>query len=157
MKNAPTLPGKTVVLVDVSGSMNWGNVSAKSDMTRMDAAAALAAIVKSDDKRVFAFDTAVHEVAGYEGLPLVDAIKSHGGGGTRLGSAVDYVNQVGGDRLIVMTDEQSADRVIAPKFEKAYMINVANYKNGVGYRDGWSHIDGFSESIIRYIHAVEGE
>lgn len=38
------LPGKTVVIVDVSGSMGSGNVSRKSDLTRLDAAGALAAI-----------------------------------------------------------------------------------------------------------------
>jgi len=37
------------------------------------------------------------------------------------------------------------------------MINVASNKNGVGYRKPWTHIDGFSEAIFRYITEVEGE
>lgn len=36
----------------------------------------------------------------------------------------------------------------------AYMINVASFKNGVGYGK-WIHIDGFSENVIRFI--VENE
>ena len=37
---------------------------------------------------------------------------------------------------------------------KGYMINVASYRNGVGYGK-WTHIDGFSESIIDYIREYE--
>jgi len=33
-------------------------------------------------------------------------------------------------------------------------INVASYKNGVGYGK-WTHIDGWSESVIEYIRALE--
>ena len=36
------------------------------------------------------------------------------------------------------------------------MINVASYKNGVGY-GSWRHIDGFSEACIEYIQEYEAE
>ena len=35
-----------------------------------------------------------------------------------------------------------------------YVINVASCKNGVGYGK-WTHIDGWSESVIEYIRALE--
>ena len=41
----------------------------------------------------------------------------------------------------------------APK-GKGYVINVASYKNGVGYGK-WTHIDGWSESVIEYIRELE--
>jgi 60 kDa SS-A/Ro ribonucleoprotein len=34
------------------------------------------------------------------------------------------------------------------------VINVASYKNGVGYGK-WTHIDGWSEAVIEYIRALE--
>lgn len=37
---------------------------------------------------------------------------------------------------------------------RGYVINVASYKNGVGYGK-WTHIDGWSESVIEYIRAAE--
>ena len=37
---------------------------------------------------------------------------------------------------------------------KGFVINVASYKNGVGYGK-WTHIDGWSESAIEYIRALE--
>lgn len=149
------LPGKTIILVDVSGSMD-AKLSAKSDMTRMDAAATLASVINGD-VRVFSFSTMTKEVPPRRGMAGVDAIiKSQQHGGTELGSAVRKVNDLPHDRLIVITDEQSAQPVPAPKADRAYMINTASYKNGVGYGNGWTHIDGFSEAVIRYIAAIEG-
>ena len=37
------------------------------------------------------------------------------------------------------------------------MVNVAPYKHGISYGNGWTHIDGWSERIIDYIAAVEAE
>ena len=34
------------------------------------------------------------------------------------------------------------------------MINVASYKNGVGYGK-WTHIDGWSDSVIEYVRELE--
>lgn len=86
----------------------------------------------------------------------VDAIiRSQQHGSTNLGDAVKRINQeVEHDRLIVITDEQSGSRVPDPIVDKAYMINVASYQNGVGYGK-WTHIDGFSESVIRFIRELE--
>jgi hypothetical protein len=41
-----------------------------------------------------------------------------------------------------------------PIGNKGYMVNVATYKNGVGYGK-WTHIDGFSEHILKYIYEIE--
>ena len=35
-----------------------------------------------------------------------------------------------------------------------YVINVPSYKTGVGY-GRWTQIDGWSESVIEYIRALE--
>jgi len=37
-----------------------------------------------------------------------------------------------------------------------YMVNVASYKNAVGYGN-WNRIDGFSEAIVDYIIEYEKE
>jgi 60 kDa SS-A/Ro ribonucleoprotein len=60
------LPGKTIILVDVSGSID-GRLSAKSDMRRIDAAAALGAIVPGD-VRLFTFSNDVVEVPPRRGM-----------------------------------------------------------------------------------------
>lgn len=149
-----TLPGKTVVLVDVSGSMTW-NSSGKSELTMLDRGASLAALVAgiAEDFEVFTFSNHVVKVPPRKGMALIDAvIHSQPNGGTALGAAVRQMPRC--DRLIVFTDEQSYDPVPNPK-DRGYMVNVASNKRGVGYGP-WVHIDGFSENVIRYIQELEG-
>jgi hypothetical protein len=149
----PALPGKTTVLVDVSGSMS-SRVSRKSDMIRMDAAATLASIIPGE-VRVFTFSNVTVEVPPRRGMAGVETIiRSQPHGGTYLGAAVKKANTIKHDRLIVITDEQSHDPVPDPVVRHAYMINTASAKNGVGY-GRWIHIDGFSESVLRFVHEVE--
>jgi hypothetical protein len=151
----PPFSGKTAILVDVSGSMDVP-LSGKSDLKRVDAAAALASLINGD-VRMFSFSNQVVEVPPRRGMAGVDAIvKSQPHGGTALALAVRSLNaQVPHDRLIVITDEQATDgRVPDPVCQNAYMINVASYRNGVGYGK-WKHIDGFSEGVLKWIHEVE--
>ncbi len=146
-------PGRTIVLVDVSGSMTYP-LSAQSDLTRLDAAATLASVIYGD-RRVFTFTETLVEVPPRVGMAGVDAvIKSQPYGGTYLGQAVQHINSLPHDRLIVITDEQSHDPVPDPVAPHAYMINVASAQNGVGY-GRWTHIDGFSENVLRFIHEHE--
>ncbi len=146
--------GRTVVLVDVSGSMTYP-LSQRSSMDRMTAAAALASLVPGK-RRVFTFSERVVEVPSRDGMAGIDAVlRSQDYRGTWLGKAVKTVQQrVKHDRLIVITDEQSHDRVPDPIAERAYMINVASYQSGVGY-GRWTHIDGFSEAVLSYIGELE--
>lgn len=151
----PPLEGETIVLVDVSGSM-WAPLSSKSDLTRVDAACALASMINGA-VRVFSFADSVIEVPPRRGMAGVEAIKTSQVGGTDLAGAISYVNALQHDRLIVITDEQATTgRVPPPACERAYMINVGTYQNGIGYGK-WVHIDGFSESVLKWIHAYEDE
>lgn len=154
------LPGGTILLVDVSGSMN-DRLTVKSEMTRMDAASGLAVLARElcETVRILTFSHQLVEVPPRRGFSLRDAIDhSQAHGGTYLGAAVERVHRdfSNYDRIIVFTDEQSHDTVPNPKIGKGYMVNVACYKNGVGYGP-WMHIDGFSEAILDYIKEVETE
>lgn len=150
------LPGSTAVLVDVSGSMDAA-LSSKSDLQRIDAAAALAVLIRGicQECRVFTFSTAVVEVPPRSGMALIDAvIRSQPHGGTYLGGAIEALrSKLKADRLIVVTDEQTADAVGKP-IGRGYIINVATHQNGVGYGD-WMHINGFSEAVVQYIAELE--
>lgn len=150
------LPGKTIVLVDVSGSMT-APLSHRSEMQRTDAAYGLAVLLREIGEKVavFSFSNSLVEVPARRGFALRDAIDaSQGHGASYLGKAVDGLNQKERyDRLIVITDEQARDTVPAPK-GKGFVINVASNKNGVGYGK-WTHIDGWSESVVEYIRTLE--
>jgi TROVE domain-containing protein len=150
------LPGKTVLLVDVSGSMNWA-LSKRSEMKRTDAAYGFAVLLREIGERVsvFSFSNHLVEVSARRGFALRDAIDaSQAHSGTYLGKAVEQLNEKERyDRLIVITDEQAHDTVPNPK-GNGYVVNVASYKNGVGYGK-WTHIDGWSESVVEYIRTLE--
>jgi hypothetical protein len=153
---AEKLAGKTVLLVDVSGSMVCP-LSRKSEMLRTDAAYGLAVLLREVCERVavYTFSTEAKLVAPRRGFALRDAMeRNQPHGGTNLGAALRKVEEAETyDRLIVITDEQSHDRVGAPKGQ-GYVINVASARNGVGYGE-WTHIDGWSEAVIEYIRELE--
>lgn len=156
LENSEQLEGKTIVLVDVSASMK-SPISFKSDMNRMDAAATLGAVVPAEDLEVYTFSWETKQVPPRKGMAGVDAIiNSQSHRGTNLGDAINKINKIPHDRLIVITDEQSHTKVPDPKCKNAYMINVASARNGVGYGK-WTHIDGFSEAVIKYISEFEKE
>ena len=148
------LKGKTTLLVDVSGSMD-SPMSYRSEMTRLDAAVGLAVLAREicEEMEIYTFSETTVKVPARRGFALRDAIvSSQAHWSTRLGEAIDKVDRKG-RRLIVFTDEQSHDRVNAPK-GLGYMVNVASYQNGVGQGD-WQRIDGFSEKILDWIIASE--
>jgi hypothetical protein len=151
------IPGKTVLLVDVSGSMFGDKVSAKSDLERFDAAAALAVLLREvcESVEIYSFSNSAVRVAPRRGFALVEAIRdSQSHQGTALQSSINMIKDIT-DRVIVMTDEQSQTETKAPpNNSKGYIINVAAYQNGVNHSK-WTTITGFSEAVVDYIQALE--
>jgi len=168
-----TLKGKTVVLVDVSGSMDSG-LSGKSEMSRIECASSLCILL-----RELCEDVVFYATAGYDGscVHKADLVRPHrgfalrdeiikkknelGGGGIFLKQAMDYAlaKESEADRVIVITDEQDTDKKANPDTanawgKKNYIINISVEKGGVAYKK-FHHINGFSESVIDYIAASE--
>ena len=156
VKDYVRLEGRTVLLIDVSGSMDTA-LSQQSEMTRIDAACGLAVLAREvcDEVEIFTFSNEVVKVPPRHGFALRDAIvKSQPHGATYLGAAVAKVDR-NDARLIVFTDEQAHDPVAAPK-GVGYMVNVASHQHGVGYGP-WRRINGFSEAMIRWVALQESE
>lgn len=152
--------GRTVLLVDVSGSMDSA-LSAKSEMKRTDAAFGLGILLRElcEDVRIFTFSDALAQVAPRRGFALRDAMNgSQPHQSTYLAGALKALHDKAHakyDRIIVITDEQTHDGILTPQ-GKGYVINVASNKNGVGYGQ-WTHIDGWSEACIDYIRQTEAQ
>lgn len=159
LKDVPKLKGRNLIVIDHSGSMD-AKLSAKSELTRFDAAAALAILLRelAPQFGCLAFSTDVAVVPPRRGFALRDAIaNSMEAGGTNTDRALNLANTSGYDRIIVITDEQSHESIRPPlSNSKAYFVNVDSAKNGIGYGK-WTHIDGFSESIIDFIQTFERE
>lgn len=172
------LKGKTILIVDTSGSMYGGMVSRKSDLSRVDAAGALAILIREicEDPVLYATagndGTRIHattEIPARRGFALSSIITKDqlhgkiGGGGIFLTQVMDFVydKEKSADRVIVITDEQDCDNDDARSPLKAntfgkqnYLINISVEKNGIGY-DKWVHIDGWSEAVVQFIQEYE--
>lgn len=164
------IKGKTVVIVDVSGSM-MSPIGGQSRMSRLDAAAALAILIKG-----LAEDCVVYATAGSDsarkaqtkrigsdknGFALSDAIvdsyRHLGGGGIFLKQCVDYAKaeQNTADTLIVISDSQDTSGDESPKqvvpFGKFnYMMDISCHKHGIGYQK-FTVLNGFSEALVNYV------
>lgn len=170
----PKLPGKTVLVIDVSGSMG-ANLSAKSEMTRMESAFGISVLAREICEDVQIYVTAgsdarrIHQtelVPARRGFGLVDAMRQRypnlGGGGIFLKQCMDFVYaaEKGADRTIVFTDEQDCDVKANPATANAfgknnYLVNIASAQNGIVYGDKWLHVNGFSEAVLKYIYEAE--
>jgi len=176
LSGQPRLPGKTVLVVDVSGSMG-GQLSRRGELSRMDTAAALAILAREMCQEVAIYCTAGNDATRIHATRLVpsrrgfalrdcivnDAARELGGGGIFLVQCLDYVRKHEGraDRIIVFTDEQDCDQKLNPASADAfgthnYLVNIASYRNGIGY-EKFVHIDGFSETVLDYIRESERE
>lgn len=159
-KLKPKLAGRTIILIDVSGSMNYP-VSQKSTMTRMDAACAMAILLREccEDISINSFSDHFRPIPPRSGMALRDAIvSSQPHNSTFLGAALKHINSfnIVCDRIIVITDEQSHDDV--PHMRKGsnnYILNIAGYLNGIGNKNQWTTITGFSEASIDFIRELE--
>lgn len=148
--------GHTVILVDVSGSMG-GAISGRTEVSRVDAACGLAIVAREicESVSVYSFSESLAIIPARRGFALRDAINiSQPHSGTYLGGALKAISaREKYDRIIVVTDEQSSDKVGNPD-GKGYMLNVAAYQNGVGY-GAWTHVTGWSDSVLEYVRATE--
>ena len=166
------LPGKTIFVLDVSGSMG-AKLSNKTDYTRIDAGMSMALLANELCERCSIYLTAgsdslrIHKtelVPSYRGFGLRAHIRNNinrmGGGGIFTRQCLDYIKEKeGADRIIVFSDSQDCDHVKkapSPFGKTNYIIDVSSHKNGINYKGVWTaEISGWSEHFLRYIAEVE--
>jgi len=173
--NAPKLPGHTVFVVDVSGSMN-AHISSKSEFTRLDAAKAMAVLASESCEHVTIYATAgndwermhsTEKVKPRRGFALCEEIEQAGqrlgGGGIFTRQCLEYIRQETEtpDRIIVFSDSQDCDhpssRVPRPFGAKNYIVDISAHSRGINYQGIWTaEISGWSEHFLSFIMALEG-
>lgn len=164
LANVPKLTGRTLVLVDVSGSMFYSNLSDRSGLRFVDAAAVFGAAIarRCDRADLFTFDYSLRKFEFGPAdslLPLSDRLASSGGGGTATAQAIQ-ASYGGHDRIVIVTDEQAAsgvdpvlDRINVP----TYTWNLAGYKVAQGRSGSRKRhtFGGLSDSAFRMIPLIE--
>ncbi|MEU4877197.1 TROVE domain-containing protein [Streptomyces sp. NPDC021608] len=110
LARVPALPGRTLVLVDRSGSMFYARLSDRSDLNRADAAAIFgtALALRAADADLVEFGTTSHAITFREGESVLKILERFGDlGGTDTTEAVRR-HYRGHDRVLIVTDEQFA-------------------------------------------------
>lgn len=175
-EQTPKLPGKTIFIVDVSGSMQ-SSLSSKTKWTRLDVGKMQAVMAREMCERVRIYATSGsdglrrHEtkmLKPLRGFALASAIDDAainlGRGGIFTRQAIEYVRKEerDADRIIVFSDSQDCDRVNqripAPFGTHNYIVDVSAETRGINYKGVWTaEISGWSDHFLRFIMALEGQ
>ncbi|NUW30755.1 TROVE domain-containing protein [Nonomuraea sp. SMC257] len=165
LANVPALKGRTLILVDRSGSM-FGGVSGKSGLNRADSAAVfgVALAMRAESADLVEFGTRSSSVAFGAGESVLKVVDRFGDlGGTNTAEAV-RAHYRGHDRLVIVTDEQAwgghhgADPTAqVPADVPVYTWNLAGYQYGQGPSGGWNRhtFGGLSDAAFRLIPLLE--
>ncbi|MGY1501753.1 TROVE domain-containing protein [Streptomyces sp. QTS52] len=166
LANVPVLGGRTLVLVDRSGSMFYSRLSDRSELSRADAAAIFgsALALRAADADLVEFGTSSNRVSFREGESVLRILDRFGDlGGTDTTEAVRR-HYRGHDRVLIVTDEQYAHSVHGDPTEQVpadvpvYTWNLAGYRAGHGPSGtGNRHtFGGLSDAAFRMIPLLEG-
>ncbi|MFJ1970532.1 TROVE domain-containing protein [Streptomyces sp. NPDC087903] len=166
LANVPTLPGRTLVLVDRSGSMFYSRLSDRSELNRADAAAIFgtALALRAADADLVEFGTSSKRVkfrAGESVLKILERFGDLGGTDTVAAVRRHYRRH---DRVLIVTDEQYAYSAHGDPTEQVpadvpvYTWNLAGYRAGHGPSGkGNRHtFGGLSDAAFRMVPLLEG-
>lgn len=176
-KNLPKLSGRTLFIVDVSGSMG-AHYSSRSKYTRLDAAAAMAMLAAnqcedfelvctagSDASRTHKTEHIKYPSKGFDIIGQIkDCARHLGGGGIFTRQCLEWCKKfIHGefDRIIIFSDSQDCDiynkALPKPYGKYNYIVDVSSEKRGICYKGIWTaEVTGFSENFLTFIAGYEG-
>lgn len=164
LANVPALPGRTLILVDRSGSM-WSPLSDRSQLNRADAAAVFgtAVAMRAADADLVEFGSGSSKVTYRRGESVLKVLGRFGNlGGTDTAGAV-RAHYRGHDRVLIVTDEQASYSHFGdptrqvPERVPVYTWNLAGYRAGHGpsgtrFRHTFG---GLSDAAFRMVPLLE--
>lgn len=172
LANIPKLPGRTLVLVDTSGSMNYP-FSEHSEMKRWDAAALFGIALAKAGNQVDLYSYAsgygkwLMEFKTTKGADLLAEMRAwvqlgyNIGGGTPTAQAVQATYK-GHDRVIILTDEQAnyagvygVDKGV-PADKHFYTFNLAGYRQAHAPTGKFRHsFGGLTDACFPLMSMIE--
>ncbi|MPY60033.1 TROVE domain-containing protein [Streptomyces spongiae] len=165
LANVPALPGRTLVLVDRSGSMFYSRMSDRSELDRADAAAIFgtALALRAANADLVEFGSTSNRVRFRKGESVLKILGRFGDlGGTDTTEAVrrHYRKH---DRVLIVTDEQYAfsghgdPTEQVPAHVPVYTWNLAGYRAGHGPSGAGNRhtFGGLSDAAFRMVPLLE--
>ena len=171
--NLPKIQGKTVIAIDVSGSMTYNPIAGGGTTYCSDIACLMAVMASSicEDAIVYTFDSKLNNVtfpANCNIIQTASDIKVHGGA-TYMHLPFEHIlnNNIYADRIIVFSDNQvNYGKVTIQKYVKEYRekvnenlwvhaIDLAGYGTTQFTGKNTNIIAGWSERILEFIALSE--
>ncbi|MFF5517236.1 TROVE domain-containing protein [Streptomyces coeruleorubidus] len=165
LANVPALPGRTLVLVDRSGSMFWSRLSDRSELNRADAAAIFgtALALRAERADLVEFGSTSGRVKFRKGESVLKILGRFGDlGGTDTTEAVrrHYRKH---DRVLIVTDEQYTHHHRGDPTEQVpadvpvYTWNLAGYRAGHGPSGTANRhtFGGLTDTAFRMVPLIE--
>lgn len=165
LSNVPELKGKTLILVDRSGSMYWSN-DKNSDLTFADQAAIFgsALALRAENATLVQYGTSSAEIRFRKGdsvLPLLERFTDMGGTATNAAIQKHFKDH---DRVIIITDEQynSGRAPLVPAKTPMYTWNLGGYtsahaESGNAKRHTWGGLTDKGFQMIPLIEAGQSQ
>ena len=167
LENVPAMKGRTLILVDRSGSM-FGALSEKTQLNRADSAALFgsALALRAEKATLVQYGSSWEEVKFTKGdsiLRMVDRFRDMGGTNTQAAVSASYKAH---DRVIVLTDEQTgyggwgySGDVFAsvPPSTPCFTWNLAGYRQGhaPSGSDNRHTFGGLNDQAFRLVELLE--
>lgn len=163
LANVPALKGKTLILVDRSGSM-WGTPSKSTTMNFADSAALFGATLalRAENATLVQYGSGAEEVPFRKSdsvLKLVEKFK--GMGGTRTVAALEKFYDSSYTRVVIITDEQSyyssggSTATVVDKKVPLYTFNLVGYKTGSEVSANRVTLGGLTDQSFKLIDILE--
>lgn len=163
LNNVPALKGRTLIMVDVSGSMR-DLMSTKSELERWEAASIFAAALalRAENADLVAYDDSSVHIAispGMSVFKILEKIRSYVGGSTDTwGQTIKHFKNH--DRVIILTDEQANSGYGDPGrrvIPLVHTFNLAGYKVGHAESgsDGRYAFAGLTDTDFKTIPLLE--
>lgn len=168
--NLPKLSGHTLLVIDMSGSMNH-RISKDSEFTRKQVAYSMATLVESRCEFLTVVGTCgsddhySEKIALYRGFALANELhavdKRTGLNGIFTTKCMKWCaeNVKDVDRIIVFSDSQDVDSdsgLPKPFGKTNYIVDVSAHSAGINYQGVWTaEISGWSDNFIDFIYESE--
>ena len=160
LANVPALKGKTLILVDCSGSMYWSQ-SKNTDLSFADTAAIFGTTLalRAEKADLVMYGNRSEKIPFRKGDSVLPVLKRfHDMGGTSTRKAVaDNLN--GHDRVILITDEQATSGNVfssVPKGVPTYTWNLVGYRYSSSPSGANRHFfGGLSDQSFKLIPLLE--
>lgn len=177
LENLPVIPGKTVIAIDVSGSMSH-NISEKSDIRCCEIAMLIGMIANRlcESSAVYTFATAINtlSVPKRAGVLYASVHETRCSGGTDMGLPIQKMirDKIEADRIIIISDNE-CNSGRSSYSHKTVQSLADEYRRSTG-RDIWVHaidlmgygtqqfaghntniIAGWSEKVFDFIMLAE--